>query len=321
MADIDIANIRKLDMTLLLIFRELMRHRKLTVAARRLGFTQSAVSHHLRRLREIFGDELFIRRPAGVQPTARAIELEPQIQAMLDLAQEAVRGKAFTPSEARGIIRIAAPDYHSTLLAAPLIESVQKTAPKLQLSFLPLVRQAALRALESNDADITLGLHRDYQDRFLSRVLFEDSYAVVAREAHPVFKKRLTLKDYLDAKHIVVSLDGSVNGIVDRVLAREGHSRMLVAAVPFFFTALAAVSRSNLITTVPKRLATTFTQTLRLRLWDPPIAIRPYKVSAVWHERNANSPLHRWMVEQIAACTSADSIGAHRQSSRRVGAH
>src|SRR5215467_11776361 len=97
MSDIDAANIRKLDMTLLLIFQELMRHRKLTVVAQRLGFTQSAVSHHVRRLREIFGDELFIRRPAGVDPTSRAMELEPQIRAMLDLAHEAVRGKAFTP--------------------------------------------------------------------------------------------------------------------------------------------------------------------------------------------------------------------------------
>jgi DNA-binding transcriptional LysR family regulator len=142
--------------------------------------------------------------------------------------------------------------------------------------------------------------------------LFEDNYAVVARDAHPAFRESLTLKDYLGAKHIVVSLSGSVNGIVDRVLARDGYTRTLVAAVPFFFTALAAVSRSNLITTLPRRLAAAFAPAFGLRLWDPPLAIRPYKVSIVCHERNANSSLHKWMIEQIAACARTDTIKTHR---------
>jgi DNA-binding transcriptional LysR family regulator len=299
MSDIDIGNIRKLDMTLLLIFQELMRHRKLTAAARNLGFTQSAISHRLRRLRDVFDDELFIRRPTGVEPTQRAIDLEPQIRAMLDLAHEAISGRTLVLGDAHGVIRIAAPDYHSTLLAAPLIEKIGLTAPKLQVSFRPLVRQAALEALDANEANIALGFFRKPPDRFRSRVLFKDDYAVVARENHPLLKKKLTLKQYLDAQHIVVSLDGTVSGIVDVILARQGHSRRLVAAVPFFFTALATVARSDLIATIPSRLANAFAGRLGLRLYPPPIEIRPYTVSAVWHERNANSALHLWIVEQI----------------------
>ncbi len=305
MSDIGNTHIRKLDMTLLLIFQALMRHRKLTEAAKQLGLTQSAVSHNLRRLREVFGDELFLRRPAGVEPTARALELEPQVRALLDLARQAVRGKAFVAAEARGILRVAAPDYHSTLLAAPLIERVQRQAPNVQLSFRPLVRRQAIEALEAGEVDIALGFFPGTGERFRRRVLFEDGYAVVARCDHPLLRKKtLALKDYLDAQHIVVSLDGAVSGIVDRVLARAGHSRKLVAAVPFFVTALAAASTSDLIATVPQRLARAFAPVFGLRWWEPPVRIRPYQVSMLWHRRNDTSALHGWVMDEIAAISS-----------------
>ena len=307
MTHIDQANIRKLDMTLLLVFRELMRDRKLTVVAQRLGFTQSAISHSLRRLREIFGDELFIRRPAGVEPTARALEIEPQIRALLDLAGEMLRGRSFSPGEARGVVRIAAPDYHSTLLAAPLIERVRNAAPGLQLSFRPLVRQAALQALEASEVDLALGFFWKIEDCFMSRVLYEDDYAVVARDGHRGIKRKLTLEAYLNARHIVVSFDGSVSGIVDRVLARDGHSRRLVAAVPFFTTALATVARSDLIATVPRRLAETLAPLFGVQVFVPPITIRPYRVLVVWHERHDKSALHNWIIAEIEKCVAENA--------------
>ena len=213
-----------------------------------------------------------------------------------------LRGHTFSPAEASGVVRIAAPDYHSTLLAAPLIERVQKAAPGLQLSFRPLVRQTALQALEASDIDLALGFFWNIGNRFLSRDLYEDDYAVVARCGHPGIGKELTLMDYIGARHIVVSLDGSVSGIVDRVLARDGRSRKLVAAVPFFTTALAAVARSDLIATVPRRLAEAFASSFGLRALEPPISIRPSRVSIVWHERNDKSALHNWIIAEVEEC-------------------
>ena len=71
MSDIDTADIRKLDGNLLLVFRELARTRRTTETARRLAVTQSTVSHALARLRDLFGDPLFVRRPHGLEPTPR----------------------------------------------------------------------------------------------------------------------------------------------------------------------------------------------------------------------------------------------------------
>ena len=112
----------------------------------------------------------------------------------------------------------------------------------------------------------------------------------------------LKFEDYIGACHIVVSFDGTVSGIVDRVLARDGHSRKLVAAVPFFTTALATLARSDLIATVPRRLAEAFAPLFGLRVWEPPITIRPYRVLIVWHERNDKSALHSWVIAEVEEC-------------------
>lgn len=287
-------------MMLVALFLEVMRHRKLTIVAERLGITQSAVSHSLRRLREIFDDELFLRLPAGVEPTPRALELEPKLQAILEMAGAAVGREAFDPATARGLVRIAAPDYHSALLAGPLITKLRSVAPHLQLSFLPLVRRNALNALSAGDVDIAIGFFWRLPEGFEGRHLFDDGYVVIARQNHPAIGQRLTLKRYLKAEHLLVAMDGTLNGVVDRILAGQGLSRRVVAAVPFFFTVLSAVSGSDLIATVPGRLATSFARPFALRLLKPPIDIRPYRVSAVWHSRNAHNPMTTWLVDQVS---------------------
>jgi len=92
-------DIRLLDMTLLLVFQEVMASGKSTVAASRLGLTQPAISHALKRLRSIFDEELFVRRSAGLEPTAFARELAPKVAAILALTRDALER---TPAEAAG---------------------------------------------------------------------------------------------------------------------------------------------------------------------------------------------------------------------------
>src|SRR5690348_2879771 len=120
---INLSKIRRLDGTLMLIFRELMRQRRTTAVAERLGLTQSAVSHALARLRELFEDPLFIRRPNSLEPTQRALEIAPRIEELLRLADAALdTGKVFDPSSTQRTFRIGGGDFMSALIAAPLLQ-------------------------------------------------------------------------------------------------------------------------------------------------------------------------------------------------------
>src|SRR5436190_3302768 len=135
MSTIDSIDIRRLDMTLLLVFAELMRQRKLRAVGDRLGLTQSAVSHALKRLRDIFGHELFIRRPHGVDPTARALELEPKIDQILALARDAMMTEAdFDPAKVRRTLRIGMLDYEASILGRMFLTSIGQAAPGLRIS-------------------------------------------------------------------------------------------------------------------------------------------------------------------------------------------
>jgi DNA-binding transcriptional LysR family regulator len=306
-------DIRRLDMTLLLAFAELMRHRKLTVVAERLGLTQSTISHALRRLRDIFDDELFLRHAGGVEPTARAQELEPFVRDILELARKALdRNKAFEAACASGVVRIAMPDHHCALMTRPLIDLFTREAPGLQVSIRPLVRQQALDALAGNEIDLALGHFLKCQEGLSARLLFEDDHVVIARKDHPVIRRKLDLTTFLRVDHMLVTLDGALEGIVDRALVRRGQTRRLVAGVPYFMPALAMVSRTDVIATIPRRHAEAFAADFGLRIFAPPLELPSYRVAVVWHARNAKSGLVQWVVEALAGATGPTRPAAQR---------
>src|ERR1700748_1346656 len=130
MQDIDFNNIRRMDGSLLLVFHELLREKRATAVAKRLGLSQSAISHALTRLRDIFGDPLFVRRPHGLEPTRRALELQPRIEALLQLADETLeRERKFNPKQSNRRFILSAPEFVTALIGARLIETFRTDAP------------------------------------------------------------------------------------------------------------------------------------------------------------------------------------------------
>src|SRR5689334_11124633 len=203
--DFDDAQLRRLDLTLLLVFEEAMATGKLSAAARRLSLTQSAISHALRRLREVFDDDLFIRTPRGVQPTPRALALRAPLAEAIRLIGGALHPRGFDPARDERIFRIAALDYEAALFA-PLLAPPEAAAPRFVFS--PLVRQQAMDALQTADIDLLLGYARDRQRACDSVVLFEEDYLVVARQDHPVADGPLDVPAYTALGHVLVSPGG-----------------------------------------------------------------------------------------------------------------
>ncbi|HWA63560.1 MAG TPA: LysR family transcriptional regulator, partial [Caulobacteraceae bacterium] len=131
MSDFDFNQIRRLDGSLLLVFRELLRRRRATEVADRLGLSPSAISHALTRLRDLFGDPLFVRRPHGLEPTRRALELGPKIDALLEAVAETLGSeRAFDPGETERRFVLAAPEFVSAVIGAPLLDIFAAEAPR-----------------------------------------------------------------------------------------------------------------------------------------------------------------------------------------------
>lgn len=298
--------LRRLDLTLLLVLLGLLRHRRSSTVAAELRLTPSAISQALRRLRDVFRDELFLRRPHGMEPTAIALALEQPVAR----AVEALRGalgaaRAFVPEEAEGVVRIAALDAQQAVLIPPLAARLRHLAPGLRLAILPLGRRAALEALADGRADLALGFVWDTPDWVSSQPLYREGFLVAGRADMLPKAPCITLAAYCAADHILVSPGGDMRGIVDATLEAQGRSRRVVLALPAFLPALAAAASSPALVTLPSRLAAAFAPGFGLSTATPPIAIRDYPVSVFWHRRDDAAPRTAWLRRQLAAC--ADS--------------
>ncbi len=304
MADLSTSELRRLDLTLLMVFLGLLRHRKAVRVAAELGLTQSAISQALKRLREVFRDDLFLRRPHGMEPTAVALALE----APITTAVEALRGAlgatlSFDAATATGEVKIAALDAQQAVLIPQLAARLRRQAPGLRLSVLPLARRDAVEALTDGRADLSLGLLWDIPETISRLRLFRETYLVAGRPE--VMPRPLDLDDYCAADHVLVAPGGDLRGVVDAHLDAIGRSRTVVLGLPGFLPALAAVAASRALVTLPRQIARAFCPAFGLVTADPPLPIRAFPVSLFWHRRNDADPRTLWLRAQLAECVEA----------------
>jgi DNA-binding transcriptional LysR family regulator len=294
------AQLRRLDISLLLVFEETMAAGKLSAAAKRLGLTQSAISHAVGRLREAFGDELFIRTSTGVQPTPRAMTLREPVAEALRLIDGALRPTRFDPDRDERVFRIAASDYETSLVA-PLL--VGRNSGTTRFIFCTLIRKDAIEALHAGDLDLLIGYTWDKDKACVSATLYDEDYCVVARKRHPAMAHRLSIATYTNHGHVLVSPGGTLTGIVDKALAVAGASRRVVVAVPYFLAALATVARSDLLATVPRRVAHCHARHFGLAMAPPPIPIRSFPVQMIWSRRLAVDSALLWLRNRVVEAT------------------
>lgn len=309
MTELSRSEIRRLDLTLLLVFLGLMRRRKAADVAGELGLTQSAVSQALKRLRDVFGDELFLRRPHGLEPTATAMALEEPVSRAVDLLRGALgQARAFDPPTSAGIVRIAALDAAQAGLIPPLAMRLRKQAPGLRLSVQPLGRRDAVEALAESRVDLAIGFIWDAPETIRELRLYEESFLVAGRPASLPDAPRIGLDAYCAAEHVLAAPGGDLRGIVDDGLAAMGRERRVVLGLPAFLPALAAVAASGALLTGPARLMNRFATVFGLVTAEPPLDIRRFPVSVFWHRRNDGDARIRWLTEQIALCAEGEPV-------------
>lgn len=308
-----------MDGTLLLIFRELLKHKRASAVAQRLGFSQSAVSHALTRLRELFGDPLFIRRSHGLEPTRRALELGPRVEALIDLISATVSSDGkFDPSESRRRFAIAAPDYLMSLLADRLVARFAREAPNATFAARHAILDRALAALRRGEFDLALGVFKEIPLGLKSEKLYDDEYCILVRRGHPRVRNKLDRKLYATIGHVFVGTpDGSLSDSppLDREMINVTYGSMpspsLVRThgyVPAWETAMLIASNSDALVECPRRLAERYARALGLRIFDSPFAPFRFTVRAVW--RDAQDPAVDWMRAQLRGALADNAAAA-----------
>lgn len=296
MGNLSNIQLRRLDLTLLLVLSEALRTRKLGTVARTLGLTPSAISHALSRLRDIFGDPLFMRRPSGVEPTARALELAEPVARALEALGQALQPAEFSPARIKRTFHIAALDYLITIHAPGLIETVRSQAPDARLAFVNFGRQEALQGLTEGRIDLAIGVFAPDPKRIARTVIGSLSFVTVARKKHPALRRGLTLERYVALDHIIVSGTGDFIGPIDTVLGRQGLQRRVIAALPQFLASLASVAASDAIASVPTGIAERYAELFDLKVFALPLAMPRTEFVAVHGLHGGNDRALQWLL-------------------------
>jgi DNA-binding transcriptional LysR family regulator len=304
-------HLRTLDLNLLRVFLALMDEGSVTRAGARLGLTQSAVSHALNRLRYGLNDELFVRAPSGMQPTARAIEIAPRVRQGIGQLQTALAPAAFDPADTDRDFIVAAGPYSASVLLPDVIVRVQAEAPNASIR----VRSPSRGAVEELDAgrsDLVIGVFGRTPDRFDSEVLFSDAMVWVLRAGHPAAGRPLTVEALAALPHLLVAtvdaadtIQGSVieQGVERRVaiddhvedeFASRGLTRTVALTLPDMHSALAIVARSDMVTAAPRGMVQVFGGALGLTAMEPPYPNPPRDIVALWRKDN-DGPALQWL--------------------------
>jgi DNA-binding transcriptional LysR family regulator len=290
-------DIRAVDLNLLKAFDALMTERAVTRAAGRIGLSQPAMSHALSRLRDLFADDLFVRSPAGMEPTARAREIAALVTAAIDHIDAALNpGTGFDPAQSERIFTAGMAEYAEVPLVERLAEVSSRDAPRATLRLLPMTGAEAAERLDRETVDVVVahlgGRLAALPQRFDSAALFCDPFVVVARRGHPLLSQPLSVESYAGSRHVLVSPRGDTTGAVDRPLAGYGLSRRIQLLVATYLALPAVLEATDLIATVPERTAR--------RVAAAGFEIRPLPidlavtVAMAWHRRNARAPAHLW---------------------------
>jgi len=298
-------NIADIDLNLLKVFEALHEESSASRAALRLGVTQSAVSAALRRLREVYGDQLFVRTGRGLAPTLQANQLKPVISDALNKCRQslAMLDPAANQYEGRSVA-IGLSDDFEIAYGRRLIEEIARRAPKLRLIFRQTHSQIVARALmeRSIDLAITAG---GFAERLLSRqVLGEGGYAcLVDPGSLAPDQQQIELREFVEREHILVSSGGFI-GITDEGLAAVGLSRRVCASTTHFAALPFLLKGSQAVATIPAHAAESIAALSGLALLPCPLALPRYPVELGWRTSTQIDPVLVKVREAIAVTFS-----------------
>lgn len=290
-------NIRNVDLNLLVILKELISERNTVKVGLKLGLSQPAVSHALKRLRETFGDPLLVRASRGLVPTRRALELEGPVSAFLkDVETLFDDSKAFNPLTSQITFRIATTDYFEQVVLSKLLALVEKEAPGCTLIIRPTSSTLPKEELEDGILDLAIaGFYGELPENFYQQALFSDDFVCVARKDHPLMKTGLTLKKYASAKHLLISPQGDMKSKSKAILGKKGFTQEYLAGVSSFTSPGWIVTSTDLLLTCPRKLAETYQKYLPVKTQELPIELGKISVVQVWHNRHHADAAHMWL--------------------------
>ncbi|VEI19547.1 Symbiotic regulator homolog 1 [Serratia plymuthica] len=291
-------NFSHVDLNLLKLFNALVKERSVTRAGLLLGLSQPAASRALGRLRRLLNDRIVVRSSTGLELTPRASVLAEPVARLLEDARSIVAPAEFDPAIATGCFTIATVDHLALLVMPTLISKLAQQAPGLTLEIPPPLG-SNVTLIAQGGADLAIGAYDNLPARFHQRLLYDEDMVCLVRRDHPVITTGLTLDKFAALSHILVIITGQGKSLIDVALAQYGLTRRVAMRLPFFLVAPRLVAESDMILSLPRRLAMQFIKSEMIEVLELPLTMDSFPMTMIWHERHHENPAHIWLRQQV----------------------
>jgi DNA-binding transcriptional LysR family regulator len=301
-------DLRRFDLNLLVAFDILIAERSVTAAAKRMGVGQPAMSNALARLRDMLNDPLLTRTPAGMQPTARALDLVVPISRFLQgLREDVFTIRNFSPADARQTFRIGLSDQAEAALMQDILHAISREAPNIRIIARSVEMRLGAELLATGAIDLAIGYFPELEAGLESETLYHETFVCLFDAKSCGVQPPLSLRQYVDLPHILVSLRGEPFGHIDDLLEQAKLSRTIIYTTPHFLAVPFLLHGLRAVAALPRRLAENCAEAAGLAICPVPLPSTGYDVRLAWHRRTASDPAQSWLRSLVT------QIGRNRQ--------
>ena len=287
---------RQLDLNLLELFDKVYKAGSLTAAGQRLGLSQPAVSYGLARLREMYGDPLFVRVRRGVVPTAFAEGLAGTVDTALRMLRGTLEKPEFVPHEVQRVFRVVMTDVGERYFLPRLSAVLQERAPGVSVQTLSLERQEMTEGLADGTIDLAIGFLPSLDKQFHQQLLFRERFVYLMRKGHEALRGPVTLPQMRTLRHVVAGPPGTHHRVaVEKVLLSPRVRAPVALLLQNFLSIGPIVAESDLVALVPSNLADLLGRTLEVKTTRAPVEVPGFNISLYWHSRMNQDPGGVWL--------------------------
>lgn len=304
-------HISKVDLNLFTVFEAIYAEGSVTRASRKLNLTQPAISHALGRLRQMFGDPLFVRQGHTMvsTPLARSI-IDPIRRSLRGLEVTLNGAHAFDPATTEKRFNIALRDVLESTILPPLMRQVRESAPQVDIAASHVERRELQGEMASGTLDMAIDVLLPLPNDILRARIYQDSTVVVARKGHPDIDGQLDIDTYLRQDHILASSRRRGPGLEDFELSRFGMERRVRLRCQHYFAACRVVSQTDMLLTMPERYARIANAQFDNQILPFPLDMPAFDVFLYWHANVDDDPANRWFREQVIRSIGNPAHGA-----------
>jgi len=304
-------DLKDIDLNLLVVFNQLLIERGVSKVADNLGLSQPAVSNALARLRKLTGDTLFLRTTRGMEPTPFAQQLAEPVAYALGLIHSAINQRtSFEPATAKRAFTVGMTDIGEIYFLPRLMEELATIAPGVTMSTVRNTSVNLRDEMEAGHIDLAIGLLPQLKAGFFQRLLFRQRYVCMFRKGHELDKRKVSLAEFSSARHVVVVSEGTGHGKVDELLERSGIARNVLLTVPHFVAVGHILQHSDMVATVPERLAQALAGPFALAYVKHPASLPEIAINMFWHAKFHKDPANEWLRSLVFRLHADRSAGA-----------